>query len=110
MDRVLTKRVTHLRPPVSPPASDAGAIEVRLSDCEIVAESVPFWRAPGSRSLGFDEYGSTVREDDSGMTRPDHDVRVRDLFLDEGEAYEVQWLGNRGVHLRVFALRRVRIS
>jgi hypothetical protein len=106
MDRILRSRATHLRPPAVA-ASATGAVEFTRDECTVIGEEIPFARVPGSRLIGFDEAGSTVREDDKGFVRPDRDVQVRDLFVEGGNVYRVEAVYLTSAHLKSFALRRV---
>lgn len=73
----------------------------------MIAENVPFRRVAGSRTLGIDDQGSTVREDDTGFVRPNHVVKVRDIFIDGAEAYQVESLVVSSTHLQSFKLARI---
>lgn len=107
MDRILRLRAAQLRRPTAIPARTTSTVHLRRSDYNTHATDVPFWKAPKSGFIRQGEYGSTLPADYVGFVRPTHDVKIQDLFVVGDETLEVTFVGNIGVHVRVFDLARV---
>lgn len=107
MDRVLRLRARQLRRPTVIPDRTTSTVHLRRSDYNEVATDVPFWKAPKSGFLRQGEYGTTLPSEFVGFVRPLHDVHVQDLFEVGDEIFEVTFVGNVGVHVRVFDIGKV---
>ncbi len=95
MDRYLETRVSILRPPDEVTIGDGRSVVLTKAMYAVVAEDVPSTRVAGTRVIGFDESGSSVREDDTVYFSARQEVRVYDLIVDGDELYEVQAIKSR---------------